>query len=126
MPRTKVVGEGDTVTLATGTGLTVIVGVEALGADSLLAVTVAVPLESAVNVITAPLDVLTDVTALTDRTDGLLDTQLTVRPESTVPPALFGEAVSCCVAPTIVGVDGAESVTDATGTGTTVISGVGL
>jgi hypothetical protein len=124
-PRTIGVVGAESVTVATGTGFTTIDGVVEDGALSLVAVIVAAPVPTAVIVIVAPLALLTDVAELTVSTDGLLDTQLTVRPDNTVPPASFGNAVSCCVAPTIVCVEGAESVTDATGTGFTVISGDG-
>jgi hypothetical protein len=43
IPRTRLAETGLTVTVATGTGFTVITGVVAAGADSLIAVIVAVP-----------------------------------------------------------------------------------
>ena len=73
--------------------MTVIEGVVAAGAVSLVAVIVAVPGPTAVTVTVAPLDVLTELAALTVSTAGSLETQLTVRPESVVPPASFGDAV---------------------------------
>jgi len=82
------------VTVATGTGFTVTGGVVALGADSLVAVIVAVPAPVAVTVIVAPVDVLTEVAALTVNTAVLLETQLTVRPLKIAPPASLGTAVS--------------------------------
>ena len=94
MPKTNVADDGVTVTVATGIGLTVIVGVVAVGADSLVAVIVAVPVVRAVSVIVAPLEVLTELAALTLTTDGLLDTQLTVRPTRLLPFASFGIAVN--------------------------------
>jgi hypothetical protein len=119
---TAVIEPGDraTVTVATGTGLTVIAGVVAAGADSLVAVIVAVPVPTAVTVIVAPLAVLTEVAALTVSTVVLLETQFTARPESVLPPASFGTAVNTCVPPTITGVVGAERATVATGAGLTV------
>jgi len=81
---------------------------------------IAVPTPAAVTVIVAPLDVLTEFDALSERTAGLLDPQLTVRPVRALPPASFGTAVSCCVCPSNTGVTGAESANDITGTGTTV------
>ena len=84
-----------TVTVATGIAVTVITGVAALGADSLVAVIVAVPRLTAVTVTVAPLAVLTELTALIDSTAGLLETQLTVRPANAVPPASWTVAVSC-------------------------------
>jgi len=96
-PRARLTEDGATVTVATGTGVTVISGVDALGADSLVAVMIAVPTPAAVSVTDAPLAVLTELAALTERIAGLLDTQFTVRPASAVPPASFGIAVSSCV-----------------------------
>jgi hypothetical protein len=74
--------------------LTVIEGVVAAGAASLLAVIVAVPTAAAVTVIVAPLPVLTEAAALTDNTAGLLETQFTVRPDKMLLFASFGTAVS--------------------------------
>jgi hypothetical protein len=107
--------------------LTVITGVATLGAASLVAVIVAVPTPVAVTVIVAPVDVLTELEALTVNTAGLLETQLTVRPLRVAPPASPGIPVSTCVSPTIIGVVGEESVTLTTGGGgalVTVITGV--
>ena len=102
-----------TVTEATGIGLTVIgeVGLEVT--DSLVAVIVAEPTPTAVTVTWDPLE-------LTVRTELLLDTHVTLRPVSTLPFASFAVAVSCCVPPTIIGVEGTYTVTDATGAGVTV------
>ena len=119
-PTTIVADVGLTSTVLTGgggTGLTVITGVAALGAASLVAVIVAVPGPAAVTVIVAPLDELTELAALTVNTAVLLETQLTVRPLSVASPASFGIAVSTCVSPTIIGVAGEESVTLTTGGG---------
>jgi hypothetical protein len=107
------VAERLTVTDATGIGLTVIVGVGLELADSLVAVIVAVPTPTAVTVAGEPV-------ALTVSTAELLETQVTVRPVSTLPFASFVVAVSCCVPPMIIGVVGAEIVTVATGAGVTV------
>ena len=96
-------------------------GVVAVGAASLVAVIVAVPGLRAVTVTVAPLDVLTELGALTESTEGWLETQFTVRPGRVVPLPSFGVAVSSCVSPTIVGVVGAETVTVATGASVTVI-----
>jgi hypothetical protein len=95
-PRARVAEAGFTVTVATGIGLTVITGVDAPGADSLVAVIIAVPTPAAVTPIVAPLEELTELAALTERTAGLLETQFTVRPMRAVPFASFGLAVSCC------------------------------
>jgi hypothetical protein len=124
LPTTIGVASEERVTELTGAGLTVIEGVVAAGAVSLVAVIVAVPVPIAVTVTVAPLEVLTELAALTVSTDVLLDTQLTVRPESVVPPASFGNAVSTCVPPISIGVVGDESVTEDTGIGLTVITGV--
>jgi len=120
IPTTKLADDGVTVTVFTGTGLTVITGVVAPGADSLVAVIVAVPVPIAVTVTVAPLVVLTELVALTASTAALLETQLTVRPESVLLPASFGIAVNTCVPPTTIGVAGAERATVATGGGLTV------
>src|SRR5438477_12977031 len=71
---------GVTVTIATGTGLTVIAGVVALGAASLVAVIVAAPGATAVRVTVAPTDVLREVAALTVNAAVLLEAQFTVGP----------------------------------------------
>jgi hypothetical protein len=71
-------------------GLTVIVGVVALGAVSLVAVTVAVPTATAVNVMVAPLDELTELAALTANIVGSLETQFTVRPLRMLPLPSLG------------------------------------
>jgi hypothetical protein len=96
-PRASVADDGFTVTVATGIGFTVITGVATLGADSLFAVMIAVPRPAAVTVTLAPVELLTELAALTVNTAGLLETQLTVRPERIAPPASLGTAVSCCV-----------------------------
>jgi hypothetical protein len=119
-PKTKVAELGLTVTVATGTGLTVMVGVGVELTDSLVAVTVAVPCPTADTVTVAPLPVLTELAGLTVSTDGLLDTQLTVRPDRTLLFTSFGKAVRTCVPPTGIGVVGVESVTVLTGASVTV------
>jgi hypothetical protein len=83
-------GLSETVTEATGTGLTVIVAVGLELTDSLVAVIVAVPSPTAVTVAGDPV-------VLTVRTAALLDNQLTERPVRTLPFASFMVAVSCCV-----------------------------
>jgi hypothetical protein len=113
-------GVSATATVATGTGLTTIADVVALGANSLVAVIVAVPVPTAVTVTVAPLAVLTVLGELTVSTAVLLETQLTVRPESVLPAASFGVDVNTWVPPAIIGVAGTESVTVATGAGLTV------
>jgi len=97
-------------------------GVVALGAVSLVAVTVALPVATAVSVMVAPVDELTELAALTANTVGSLETQFTVRPLRTLPPASLGRAVSVCVPPTTIDVVANESVTEATGGGLTVIT----
>jgi hypothetical protein len=82
------VGARLTVTDATGIGLTVIVGVGAELTDSLVAVIVAAPTPTAVTVAGEPL-------ALTVSTAVLLETQVIVRPVSTMPFASLVVAVSC-------------------------------
>jgi hypothetical protein len=107
------VGDKLTVTVATGAGLTVIVGVGLELTDSLVAVIVAVPTETAVTIAGVPL-------ALTVKTAALLESQVIVRPVSTLPLASLVTAVRSWVSPTSIGVVGAETVTDATGAGVTV------
>jgi hypothetical protein len=115
---------GFTVTVLTGgggTGLTVITGVATLCA-SLVAVIVAVPTPVAVTVIVAPVDVLTELEALTVNTAVLLETQFTVRPLKVEPPPSLGIAVSTCVSPTTMGVVGAERPTVTTGGGGALVT----
>jgi len=113
IPSTRPAVGGVTVTLATGTGLTVITGVVALGADSLVAVIVPVPVPTAVTVAGEPL-------ALTVSTAVLLEIHVILRPVTTLLFASLVVAVSCWVPPRTIGVVGAESVTVATGAGVTV------
>jgi hypothetical protein len=103
--------------------LTVITGVVAV-LVSLVAVIVAVPRPTAVRVTVAPLDVLTELAALTVSTELLLETQLTERPTRVLLLPSFGTAVSTWVLPTTIGVVGDERLTVATGTRFTVITGV--
>jgi hypothetical protein len=77
-----------TVTEATGIGFTVIVGVGLEFTDSLVAVTVAVPIPTAVTVAGDPL-------VLTVRTAELLETHVIVRPVSVLLFASLVVAVSC-------------------------------
>jgi hypothetical protein len=121
MPNTSVAEAGVTATVATGTGMTVIEGVVALGAVSLVAVIVAVPRPTAVTVTAVPLGPPAGVTLATVES---LETQLTVRPVKVAPVAFFVVAVSGCVSRSIIGVVGAESVTDVTGASVTVIEDV--
>jgi hypothetical protein len=104
--------------------LTVIEGVVAAGAVSLVAVIVAVPGPTAVTDTVAPFDVLTELGALTVSTAVLLETQFTVRPVRTLFAASLVTAVSDCVAPSTIGVVGVERVTVATGAGVTVMEEV--
>jgi len=87
IPRTSVAVAGLTVTVATGIGFTVIVGVGEL-TDSLVAVIVAVPTPTAVTVAGDPV-------GLTVRTAVLLETQVIVRPVRRLPFASLGVAVIC-------------------------------
>ena len=91
-----------------------ITGVDAVGADSLEAVMMAVPTLAAVSVTVAPLGALTELEALSERTAGLLDTQFTVRPVSALPNPSLGIAVNCCACPSTIGVVGADSTIEAT------------
>src|SRR5439155_2599211 len=105
---------GVTSTDATGTCVPVTVEVPLF--PSLVAVIVAVP---GVTPDTRPL-LLTVATAVLE-----LD-HVTVRPESGVPPASFGVAVSCTVWPACTDAVAGVTSTDATGTGVTVIVEVPL
>src|SRR2546422_2630569 len=100
---------GVIVTDATGTGVTVMADAPLF--PSLVAVIVAVP---AVFPVTSPL-------ALTVATVALLLAQLTVRPDSRLPLASLGVAVSCTVWPTCTDAVAGFTVTEATGTVLTVI-----
>jgi hypothetical protein len=77
-----------TLTVATGTGFTVIVGVGVDVTDSLVAVIVALPTPVAVTVAGDPL-------AVTVSTDVLLDCQVTVRPVRIFPFPSLVVAVIC-------------------------------
>src|SRR5205823_3218094 len=83
---------------------------------SLVAVIVAVP---ATLPVTSPLE-------LTVATEVLLLDQLTVRPDSGLPLASLGVAVSCTVEPTDTVAEGGATATEATGTCTTVMADVPL
>jgi hypothetical protein len=89
-PKTKVAKAGLTVTVATGTGLTVIAGLGVELTDSLVAVIVAAPTPTAVTVVVP----LVELAGLTVSTDVLLETQLTVRPVRTLPFTSLVTAVS--------------------------------
>jgi hypothetical protein len=88
-PTTISVVGAERLTVVTGTGLTVITGVVAVF-DSLVPVIVAEPVPTAVTVAGEPL-------VLTVNTAVLLDTQVMVRPVTTLPFASLVVAVSCCV-----------------------------
>src|SRR3989442_543257 len=107
-------GAGVIVADATGTGVTVMADAPLF--PSLVAVIVAVP---AVFPVTSPL-------ALTVATAALLLAQLTVRPDSRLPLASLGVAVSCTVWPACTDAVAGLTVTDATGTVLTVIVAVPL
>ena len=103
-------GDRDTLTEATGTGLTVIVDVGLELTDSLVAVIVAEPRPTAVTVADEPL-------GLTVSTVALLEDHETRRPVSRLPLASLVVAVNCCVPPRNIPAVGAETVTAATGAG---------
>jgi hypothetical protein len=102
------VGRSETVTDATGTGVTVIADVPLF--PSLVAVMVAVPSAPAV---TSP---LTSTVAIVTS----LDVQATTRPVKTLLAASRVTAVSCVVEPTTTPAVLGVTATDATGTGVTV------
>src|SRR4029077_6110584 len=113
-PCCTLAGDGVTVTVATGTAFTVIADVPLLPSD--VAVIVAVPTATAV---TSPLP-STVATAV------LLLAQVTTRPDSGLPFASFGVAVSCTVSPTTTLAGAGVTVTEATGAGVTVTLDVPL
>src|SRR5712692_8500871 len=103
-PAVTVAGDGVTSTVATGTLVTVMVDVPLL--PSLVAVIVA---ELGATLVTSP-DPFTVAPAV------LLLDQVTTRPESGLPPASRGVAVSCTVRPACTVAVAGLTVTDATGT----------
>src|SRR6266566_1412673 len=105
---------GLTLTDATGTGFTMIAALALL--PSLAAVMLAVPAASAV---TSPLP-------FTVATPGASLDQVIVRPESGFPLASSSVAVSCCVAPAYIDAVAGLTLTEATGTGFTVIAAPAL
>src|SRR5213593_3549839 len=113
-PTATLAGDGVTVTLATGTGVTVTLDVPLC--PSLVAVIVAEPVATPV---TSPLP-FTVATAV------LLLDQVTTRPGRGFPFASFGVAVSCTVSPTCTLAGEGVTVTLATGTGVTVTPDVPL
>jgi hypothetical protein len=102
-------GERATVTDATGTGTTVIDEVPFF--PSLVAVIVALPTDAAV----------TTPTLLTVAIAGLLEDQITTRSVTTTLFASRVAAESCWVAPAMIVAEGGLTVTEATGTGVTVM-----
>src|SRR5256714_1535336 len=115
-PTGTLADDGVTVTEATGTGALVTVMVAVPLFPSLVAVIVAVPAPFAV----------TNPVRLTVATVVSLDDHVTARPESGLPLASLGVAVSCTVCPTWPLADDGVTVTEATGTLVTVIAAVPL
>src|SRR6266581_2053378 len=114
VPPTRIVAlVGLKLTDATGT-MTVIAALPLL--PSLAAVMLAVPAASAV---TSPLP-------FTVATPGASVDQVVVRPESGFPLASSSVAVSCCVAPAYIDAVAGLTLTEATGTGFTVIAAAAL
>src|SRR5713101_2714521 len=113
-PTSTVADAGATVTEATGTWTTVSAALPLC--PSLVAVIVAVPA-------TLP---VTSPDALTVATVVLLLAHVTVRPVSGAPFASFGVAVSCTVVPSFTDAVAGATVTDATGTCTTVSAALPL
>src|SRR2546425_3377395 len=107
-PTVTLAGEGVTVTLATGTGVTVTTDVPLC--PSLVAVIVAEP---AATPVTSPLPFTVAAAVL------LLD-HVTTRPVSGVPLASLGVAVSGTVEPCCTLAGDGVTVTEATGTGTVI------
>src|SRR5436309_4242234 len=111
-PALRLFDAGDTVTVATGTTVTVIADVPFL--PSLVAVIVADPAPTAV---TSPL-------AETVAAAGALLAQVTARPARGLPLASFGVAVIWTVCPSSTVAEAGFTDTDATGTNVTVIAAV--
>src|SRR5216117_415217 len=107
---------GLTVTDATGTGTAATAIAAVPPRPSLVAVIVALPTATAV---TSPL-------ALTLATAGALLAHVTTRPDSGLPLASFGVAVSWTVCPTMMLAVAGLTVTEATGTTVTVTAAVPL
>src|SRR6266576_55299 len=114
LPSFTLAGDGLTVTEATGTGVTVIRDVPLLPSD--VAVIVAEP---ATTPLTSPLP-------FTVATEVLVLDQVTTRPVSGLPLASFGVAVSCTVCPATTLAGDGLTLTEATGTCTTVMADVPL
>src|SRR5882724_170908 len=106
LPMTMVAEVGVTLTVATGTGLTVIELVPLC--PSLVAVIVIGP--------PTPTAV-TNPTASTVARAGVPDTQVTLRPVSRLPAASLSVAVNCCVLPTMMVAEAGLTVTVLTGGG---------
>jgi hypothetical protein len=102
-------GVSDTVTEATGTGITVIEDVPVF--PSLVAVMLALPTETAV----------TSPAPSTVAIAGLLEVHATMRSDTPVLFASLTSAENCCVEPETTIAVGGLTVTEATDTGTTVI-----
>jgi len=113
-PACTLAAAGLTVTEATGTPVTVMLAVPLL--PSLVAVIVAEP--------TAP--AVTSPPPSTVATDVLLLDQVTTRPDSGLPLASFGVAVSCTVCPVATLAEAGATVTEATGAFATVTLAVPL
>jgi hypothetical protein len=113
-PTITVAGEGLTVTVATGTGVTVRDAVPVF--PSLVA-----------EIVTGPpgaTPVTTPVLGLTVATAPLLELHVIERPVSVLLPASLVVATNCCVAPTCTVAEPGVTVTVATGTSVTVIAEV--
>src|SRR5260370_6395884 len=115
VPVTMLAVAGVTATEATGTGVTVTADVPLW--PSLVAVIVTGP-PAAVPVTSPVAETVAMVASLV--------AHVTVRPVSGLPPASFGVAVSCTVAPTAMLAVAGVTATDATGTGVTVMAAVPL
>ena len=111
-PTATFAGDGVTVTVATGTGVTVTEAVPLFPSD--VAVIVTGPPED--TPFTIP------VLALTVATAALLELQTMERPVNVLLSASVAVAVSCVVAPVITLDDAGDTVTFATGTTVTVIA----
>jgi hypothetical protein len=117
-PTTTLVVTGLTATVATGTSGTCVIVIE-LVPDLVSEVAVIVTGPPAATALTRPF-------GSTVATAALLDDQVTVRSVSTLPVTSLVTAVTCCVPPTTTLAEAGATVTVATGTGLTAISGVGV
>src|SRR6266581_78072 len=115
---------GLTLTDATGTGFTMIAALALF--PSLVAVILAEPTPAAVMLAVPAASAVTSPLPFTVATPGASLDQVIVRPESGFPLASSSVAVSCCVAPAYIDAVAGLTLTEATGTGFTVMAAPAL